>query len=214
MLVNNAGSLWAASYDTYPDAAWTKMLTLNLQRVFTLTQLLTPLLEAGAVAGSGSARGAGAGAGAVFEDPAPVIHIGSIDALRVSSFATFAYTASKAGLHHLSRTLALELGPRGITSNTLACGPFDTRMLAAALESAGDMIRGANPLGRIGRPEDVAGACLWLSSKAGCVFFSCCPTLSFFLRLYVFQLTNTPCENHPAHTLTVPPSPSTVATRW
>ncbi|KAL8418885.1 hypothetical protein RB594_002186 [Gaeumannomyces avenae] len=151
VLVNNSGAAWGDSYDTYPDGAWTKLLTLNLQRVFTLTQLLTPLLEAAASP----------------SDPARVIHIGSVDALRVPALANFAYSASKAGLHHLARALALELGPRGVTSNTLACGPFATKMMAATLDSAGDAIRDANPLGRIGRPEDVAGACLWLSSKAG-----------------------------------------------
>jgi NAD(P)-dependent dehydrogenase (short-subunit alcohol dehydrogenase family) len=46
VLINNSGATWGESYDTYPDQAWTKLLTLNLQRVFTLTQLLTPLLEA------------------------------------------------------------------------------------------------------------------------------------------------------------------------
>lgn len=151
VLVNNSGAAWGDSFDTYPDSAWTKLLTLNLQRVFTLTQLLTPLLEAAA------ARG----------DPARVIHIGSIDALRVPAMSNFAYSASKAGLHHLSRALALELGRRGITSNTLACGPFPSKMMAATLDAAGDAIRESNPLGRIGAPEDVAGACLWLSSKAG-----------------------------------------------
>ncbi|EJT76934.1 rhamnolipids biosynthesis 3-oxoacyl-[acyl-carrier-protein] reductase [Gaeumannomyces tritici R3-111a-1] len=157
VLVNNSGAAWGDSYDTYPDGAWTKLLTLNLQRVFTLTQLLTPLLEAAAAAAAASSP----------SDPARVIHIGSVDALRVPALANFAYSASKAGLHHLARALALELGPRGVTSNTLACGPFATRMMAATLDSAGDAIRDANPLGRIGRPEDVAGACLWLSSKAG-----------------------------------------------
>ena len=80
------------------------MLTLNLHRVFTITQLLTPLLEA---ASSGSDAGA--------VDPARVIHIGSVDGLRVPALETFAYSSSKAGLHHLSRVLAHHLGRRGIT---------------------------------------------------------------------------------------------------
>lgn len=151
VLVNNSGAAWGDSFDTFPDHAWTKLLTLNLQRVFTLTQLLAPLLEKAAAEG----------------DPARVIHIGSIDALRVPVMANYAYAASKAGLHHLSRTLAVELGKRQITSNTLACGPFPSKMMAATLNTAGDAIREASPLGRIGQPEDVAGACLWLSSKAG-----------------------------------------------
>lgn len=99
MLVNNSGSNWGESYDDYPDAAWTRVLTLNLHRVFTVTQLLTPNLEAAAENGQ----------------PARVINIGSVDGLRVPALETFAYSSSKAGLHHLSRVLANHLGKRGIT---------------------------------------------------------------------------------------------------
>ncbi|KAK3373498.1 hypothetical protein B0T24DRAFT_265004 [Lasiosphaeria ovina] len=151
VLVNNSGATWGASYDAFPDAAWTKLLTLNVQRVFTLTQAVTPLLEAASLP----------------SNPARVIHIGSIDGVRVPVLPTFAYSASKAALHHLSRHLATELGPRGITSNTVACGPFPSKMMAATLREFGDDIRAANPLGRIGSPEDVAGACLFLASRAG-----------------------------------------------
>ncbi|KAL2196499.1 hypothetical protein P885DRAFT_69521 [Corynascus similis CBS 632.67] len=158
VLINNSGATWGETYDSYPDSAWTKLVTLNLQRVFTLTQLLTPLLEA---AGQASKTQE------VIADPGRVIHIGSIDALRVPLLPTFAYSATKAGLHHLSRHLAVELGPRGITSNTLACGPFPSKMMAATLREFGDDIRAANPLGRIGVPSDVGGACLFLASRAG-----------------------------------------------
>lgn len=99
ILVNNSGSNWGAPYDKYPDSAWVRVLTLNLQRVFTITQLLTPLLENAAV----------------DNDPARIINIGSVDGLRVPSLETFAYSSSKAGLHHLSRVLANHLGKRNIT---------------------------------------------------------------------------------------------------
>lgn len=99
VLVNNSGSTWGAPYDDYPSSAWTRVLTLNLQRVFTITQLLTPLLEKAASP----------------EDPARIINIGSIDGLRVPALETFAYSASKAGLHHLSRVLAYHLGSKYIT---------------------------------------------------------------------------------------------------
>jgi NAD(P)-dependent dehydrogenase (short-subunit alcohol dehydrogenase family) len=157
VLVNNSGATWGEAYDSYPDAAWTKLLTLNVQRVFALTRLLTPLLES-----PQSQKGGG-----VTDDPGRVIHIGSIDALRVPLLPTFAYSASKAALHHLSRHLAVELGPRGVTSNTLACGPFPSKMMAATLQNFGEEIKAANPLGRIGLPEDVGGACLFLASRAG-----------------------------------------------
>lgn len=98
--MNNSGSNWGAPYDEYPDSAWVRVLTLNLQRVFTITQLLTPLLE-NATKASG--------------EPSRVINIGSVDGLRVPGLETFAYSASKAGLHHLSRVLAHHLGRRNIT---------------------------------------------------------------------------------------------------
>ncbi|KAI5459679.1 reductase-like protein [Mariannaea sp. PMI_226] len=156
VIVHNSGAAWGDSIETFPDSAWTKLLTLNLQRVFTLTQLLLPLLEASAEFQNG-----------VVVDPARVIHIGSIDALRVPVLNNFAYSAAKAGLHHLSRHLATVLGPKGITSNTIACGPFPSKMMKAVLNTMGDEIRGSNPLSRIGTPEDVGGTCLYLASRAG-----------------------------------------------
>ncbi|KAL1955930.1 hypothetical protein VTO42DRAFT_7915 [Malbranchea cinnamomea] len=151
VLVNNAGSNWGAPYEEYPSSAWTRVLTLNLQRVFQVTQLFTPLLEKAASE----------------LDPARIINIGSIDGLRVPSLETFAYSSSKAGLHHLSRVLAYHLGHRNITSNTLACGPFESKMMAATLQKFRDAIESGIPLGRIGTPQDVAGACLFLASRAG-----------------------------------------------
>jgi NAD(P)-dependent dehydrogenase (short-subunit alcohol dehydrogenase family) len=106
---------------------------------------------------------AGAGPG----DPARVINVGSIDGLRVPPFPTYAYSASKAGLHHLTRVLAKELGPRGITVNAIAPGPFESKMMAETLRHFGDEIAAAAPLGRIGRPEDMAGAALYLAGRAG-----------------------------------------------
>lgn len=151
ILVNNSGSNWGAPYDEFPDTAWTRVLTLNLHRVFTITQLVTPLLEAASSP----------------NDPARIINIGSVDGLRVPSLETFSYSASKAGLHQLSRVLASHLGKRNITSNALACGPFESKMMAATLKNFGDSIKAGIPLGRIGSPEDIAGACLFLSSRAG-----------------------------------------------
>ncbi|KAK2768650.1 hypothetical protein FQN54_000506 [Arachnomyces sp. PD_36] len=151
VLVNNSGSNWGAPYDEYPSSAWTRVLTLNLHRVFQVTQLLTPLLENAAS----------------DSDPSRIINIGSIDGLRVPSLETFAYSASKAGLHHLSRVLSTHLGQRKITSNTIACGPFESKMMAATLDKFREVIEAGIPLGRIGTPQDVAGTCLFLSSRAG-----------------------------------------------
>jgi len=151
VLVNNSGSNWGAPFDEFPDSGWTRVLTLNLTRVFTITQAVTPLLEADATT----------------NDPARIINIGSVDGLRVPSLETFSYSASKAGLHQLSRVLANHLGKRNITSNALACGPFESKMMAQTLKDFGETIVAGIPLGRIGSPQDVAGACLFLSSRAG-----------------------------------------------
>jgi NAD(P)-dependent dehydrogenase (short-subunit alcohol dehydrogenase family) len=80
---------------------------------------------------------------------------------------TYAYSASKAGLHHLTRVLARELGPRRITVNAVAPGPFESKMMAATLREFGDEIAAASPLGRIGRPDDMAGVAVYLASRAG-----------------------------------------------
>jgi NAD(P)-dependent dehydrogenase (short-subunit alcohol dehydrogenase family) len=151
VLVNNAGATWGAALEAYPAAAWDKVLDLNLKAPFFLTRAMLPLLEAAAAP----------------DDPARVINVGSIDGLRVPPFPTYAYSASKAGLHHLTRVLARELGPRGITVNAIAPGPFESKMMAETLARFGDQIAAAAPLGRIGRPDDMAGAARYLASRAG-----------------------------------------------
>ncbi|KAI8986288.1 NAD-P-binding protein [Trametes punicea] len=159
VLVNNAGASWNATIEDYPDSAWIKVLTLNLQRVFTLTQKCLPLLRAAAEQGGLD--------GDVYRDPARIINIGSTEGVAVPDVEIYAYSASKAGMHHLSRHLAALLGRKGITSNTLVCGPFESRMMAHTLRDHAETVRGNVALGRIGTPEDVAGACIFLASRAG-----------------------------------------------
>src|SRR4029453_16485086 len=137
--------------EEYPGAAWDKVLDLNLKGPFLLTRAMLGLLKAGARAGT----------------PARLINVGSIDGLRVPPWPTYAYSASKAGLHQLTRVLAKELGPRGITVNAIAPGPLGSKMRAETLRRAGDEIVAATPLGRIGRPDDMAGAARYLASRAG-----------------------------------------------
>jgi NAD(P)-dependent dehydrogenase (short-subunit alcohol dehydrogenase family) len=151
VLVNNAGATWGAPLEEFPAAAWDKVVDLNLKAPFYLTRAFLPLLEA---AGT-------------HDDPARVINIGSIDGLRVPQFPTYPYSASKAGLHHMTRVLARELGPRRITVNAVAPGPFESKMMAATLDAFGDAIADAAPLKRIGRPDDMAGVAIFLSSRAG-----------------------------------------------
>jgi len=159
VLINNAGATWAAGIDETPDASFTKVLTINLQRVFTLTQQLLPLLRAAATQGGMN--------GLSYADPARIINIGSVEGLAVPDHETFAYSTSKAGLHHLSRHLGGRLGWEGINSNTIACGPFKTKMTAFAMATQPDGLLAGNPSRRNGAPEDVAGTALFLSSRAG-----------------------------------------------
>ncbi|KAF7985315.1 hypothetical protein HWV62_6497 [Athelia sp. TMB] len=158
VLVNNAGAAWGAGIDEHPDEAFTKVLTLNLQRVFTLTQKCLPLLRAAAEAGGKT--------GAAYTDPARIINIGSVEGLGVPDHETYAYSASKAALHHLSRHMAGRLGGEGIHSNVIACGFFPSKMTAYTMETAGDYILAGVPSARTGLPEDVAGTALYLASKA------------------------------------------------
>lgn len=128
----SAGANWGAPIDEFPDAAFTKVMTLNVQRVFSLTQALLPLLSRGSrksrsTPPSKSASEYDPEYAGPWEDPSRIIHIGSIDGLRVPNLETYSYSTSKAALHHLNRVLAIQLSPRGIISNTLACGPFQSK---------------------------------------------------------------------------------------
>jgi NAD(P)-dependent dehydrogenase (short-subunit alcohol dehydrogenase family) len=151
VLVNNAGATWGAPLAEFPASGWDKVIDLNLKAPFFLTRAFLPLLEAAGTA----------------DDPARVINVGSIDGLRVPPFPTYSYSASKAGVHQLTRVLARELGPRHITVNAVAPGPFESKMMAAVLAEFGEQIAAASPLGRIGRPDDMAGVAVFLSSRAG-----------------------------------------------
>jgi NAD(P)-dependent dehydrogenase (short-subunit alcohol dehydrogenase family) len=151
ILVNNAGANWGAPLAEYPDEAWDKVLALNVKGPFLLTRALLPLLEQGAAPG----------------DPARVINIGSIDGLSVPVLDTYAYSASKAAVHHLTRVLARQLASRGITVNAVAPGPFESKMMAVTLDRFRDAIVAGCPLGRIGEPDDMAGIAIYLASRAG-----------------------------------------------
>ena len=151
ILVNNAGANWGEPYEDFPESAWDRVLDVNVKGVFQLTRRLSDALAA---AGT-------------HEDPSRVINIGSIDGLTVPVLETYAYSASKAAVHHMTRVLARKLAPRHITVNAIAPGPFQSRMMKATLERLGDQMAKMVPLGRIGSPEDMAGTTIYLASRAG-----------------------------------------------
>ncbi|WP_405140457.1 SDR family oxidoreductase [Sphaerisporangium sp. NBC_01403] len=153
VLVNNAGATWGAPLEEYPEHAFDKLWGINVKGVFYLTQRFLPLLRAAASA----------------DDPARVINIGSVDGLRVPIVENYAYSAAKAGVHMLTRHLAHTLASEFITVNAIAPGPFESKMMAYALDDPQmrATIETHVPLGRIGRPDDMAGAAIFLSSRAG-----------------------------------------------
>lgn len=151
ILVNNAGATWGEPLESFPPAAWDRVLDLNLKSPFWMVQELLPAL-----------RRAG-----TQEDPARVINIGSIDGIHVSPMSTYSYSTSKAAIHQLTRVLAKELGPQHITVNAVAPGPFPSKMMAATLDTFGEAIAASAPLRRIGRDDDMAGIAIFLASRAG-----------------------------------------------
>ena len=154
ILINNAGTNWGAKIEDYPDAGFAKVMDTNLNSVFALTRDLLPLL----------------GRAAAAEDPARIINIGSMDGLQVpvvQRVPTFAYSASKAALHHLTRTLAVDLAPRHITVNAVAPGFFESRMTDHVLAQYGKDIAADCPLGRIGQAAEIVGVVVYLASRAG-----------------------------------------------
>jgi NAD(P)-dependent dehydrogenase (short-subunit alcohol dehydrogenase family) len=151
ILVNNAGAGWGAPLADYPEAGWDKVIDTNVKSTFFLTRELLPLLEKAAQP----------------EDPARVINVGSIDGIKAPFLETYAYPASKAAVHHMTRDLAVKLAGRNVTVNAIAPGPFPSQMTKWMLENYQKQIEATCPLRRIGQSSDMAGIAIYLASRAG-----------------------------------------------
>jgi 2-deoxy-D-gluconate 3-dehydrogenase len=150
ILVNNAGAAWAAEFDEFPEQGWDKVMNLNVKSPFFLTQALHAQLKAAAST----------------ERPAKVINIASIDGIRLNPLETYSYHASKAALIYLTRRMAAKLVTDKIVVSAIAPGPFASEMNRAARDHA-EVVASRTPLRRIGRDEDMAGAAIYLASRAG-----------------------------------------------
>ncbi|MGE0500743.1 MAG: SDR family oxidoreductase [Rhizobiaceae bacterium] len=153
ILVNNAGLSWGEPLETFPYAAWARVLNVNVTGLFHLTRLLLPALDRAAS----------------DADPSRIINLGSVMGTQPIADGAYSYTASKAAVHHLTRTLAIELAERRITVNAFAPGPFQSRMtaFATASDEQAELVGSRVPIGRIGRPDDIAGTAIYLCSRAG-----------------------------------------------
>ena len=151
VLVNNAGAAWGEPFDDFSESGWDKVMDLNVKAPFFLTQAAKGLLLAGRERTGHLAK---------------VINIASIDGLSLNPMETYSYHASKAGIVHLTKRMAVRLAPEGIIVSAIAPGAFASSMNKEARDH-GDEITGQIPSGRIGRPEDMAGAAVYLASDAG-----------------------------------------------
>lgn len=153
ILMNNAGRTWGAPLGAHPYEAWDKLFSLNVQGMFHLTQSLLPLLKKGRSE----------------NDPARVINVGSIMGDMPKGTATYSYAVSKGAVHHMTRVLSNDLAPQGVTVNAIAPGPFVSKMTAFAIgdEAGRDKASKGVPLGRVGTPEDIAGALQYLCGRGG-----------------------------------------------
>jgi NAD(P)-dependent dehydrogenase (short-subunit alcohol dehydrogenase family) len=111
-------------------------------------------------------------AGATSKDPSRIIVVSSTAALNVphiGEHGTIIYSVSKAAANHLSRNLAMELGPRHITTNTVCPGFFPSKLADGLIKNLGgeDHLNQSNPRRRLGEPDDIAGVMIYLCSKAG-----------------------------------------------
>jgi NAD(P)-dependent dehydrogenase (short-subunit alcohol dehydrogenase family) len=149
ILVNNAGATWAAPAEAYPDEAWRKVMTLNVDAVFFVAREVAQRCMIPRKSGK-------------------IINIASVAGLRGSAtnVSTIAYHTSKGAAVNFTRALASEWGKYNINVNAICPGFFPSRMSAGLLEKVAESVIARAPLHRIGGDEDLKGAVVFLASEA------------------------------------------------
>lgn len=148
ILINNAGIMREGTVEESTMTDWDAQIAVNLTAPFILTKHAMPLLKSGGGA---------------------IVNVGSIEGLGNNPRHP-AYGASKAGLHGLTRAVAVDHGPDGVRCNAVAPGWIDTPLNIDFIESLGDptafraQIGGIHPIGRTGQPKEVAELICWLAS--------------------------------------------------
>ncbi len=145
VLVNNAGRAWVAPPEDMPLDRWQQVLDLNITAPFLCAQAL--------------------GREMIKAKRGKIINIASIDGISVNPWETYSYSASKAGVIHLTKRMSLEMIKDGICVNAIAPGAFASEMNREARDH-GDATAQTIPARRIGKDEDMAAAAIYLSSNA------------------------------------------------
>ncbi|CEL04170.1 hypothetical protein ASPCAL05301 [Aspergillus calidoustus] len=153
ILIANAGATWGGPFESSPDWASQKVVDLNVRGVFNLVRLFTPMLQASGTPTS----------------PSRVVIVSSVAGSVVSHTGengTIMYSASKAAATHLARNLAVELGPKNITANSLSPGFFPSKLANGLIEKLGgeEELRKGYPRQRLGVPDDIGASVLFLVS--------------------------------------------------
>ncbi|NLO79086.1 MAG: SDR family oxidoreductase [Xanthomonadaceae bacterium] len=148
ILVNNAGTTWGAPAEDYPADGWNKVMRLNVDALFFLTQEVGRRCMIPRRAGK-------------------IINIASIAGLRGSQrMQTIAYNTSKGAVVNFTRALAAEWGKYNINVNAICPGFFPSKMSRGVLEKIAEEAIAATPLGRLGGEEDLKGAVVYFASEA------------------------------------------------
>ena len=150
ILVNNAGATWGAPAEDYPDEAWRKVMTLNVDALFFLSREIAKRVM-------------------IPKRSGKIINIASVAGLSggFPGMNTIAYYASKAADINLTRALASEWGKYNINVNAICPGFFPTKMSQGLLAALEKQAIAMTPLQRLGGDEDLKGALLLLASDAG-----------------------------------------------